>query len=209
MQAFIEELYDRAHLGAEWLVAQVGEDGSLPCADDLGIYYKCVLPLRLAGCSVEAAKVLHKIMSRFYRPDGDLRNSAEDKATGNFTANFCNLYPNGWIIQGAFLLGEFDVVRKLMAGVMNLYWDEEMGSPRSTVGTGPERYDVTSAAMALELFLLTDPPRARRPAEFLIRLLDEQPDPQNWFYSRVEKPFTLLTEPDPRSETYSAVRIGA
>lgn len=208
MQALIQELYDRGHLGARWLVSQVAEDGTLPCDGDLGSYYKCVYPLRISGYPAEAAKVLHQIMALHYRPDGDLRNSDEEKASGQYTSQFSQIYPNGWIIQGAFLLGEYDVVRKLMAGVIDRYYDEELGTFRATALPRTEVFDVNSAAMAVELFLLLDVSRARRAADFLLRLLDNQPDPAHFFYGRVVKPFTYLTEPDPRSETYSAVKIG-
>jgi hypothetical protein len=77
-----------------------------------------------------------------------------------------------------------------MQGPLDNYYDEEMGTFCSTYRPRSEQYDVNSAAMALELFLLTDLEKARRAADFLIRLLEGQPDPDQWFYGRVVKPFT-------------------
>ncbi len=208
IDAYASELLRRGRLAAGWMAGQVDENGALPCKGDLGAYYKCVYPLRMAGYSLQASRMLECIMHLHYRNDGDLRNSDEQKASGNYTSHFSQVYPNGWIIQGAFLLGRFDIVRKLLKGVMDNYYDEEMGTFRSSCRPRVEQFDVNSAATALEVFLLTDIEKAKRAADFLLRLLYNQPDPENWFYSRVRKPFTYITTPDPRSATYSAIRIG-
>jgi hypothetical protein len=51
--------------------------------------------------------------------------------------------------------------------------------------------------------------KARRAADFLVQFIELQPDPTRWFYSRVTRSFDYMTDPDPRSPTYSAIEIGA
>ena len=130
MKSAVEELKRRGRIGASWLAGQVAPDGTIPAAgDDLGCYYKCVLPLRLAGYPAEAARVLDKIMQLHYTADGDLRNSAERKTSGTYTSVFCQVYPNGWITLGAHSLGRFDVVRLLMDGIMKPWFQSAVGIP--------------------------------------------------------------------------------
>ena len=208
MKAYITELVRRARLAVSWLVEQVDDDGYLiPAEGDIGCYYKCVYALRLTGYSVEAAKVLGRIMELHYTDTGDLRNSPERKSSGTYTSYFCQVYPNMWITLGAHLLGRYDVVRMLMTGIMNNYYDEELGTFRSSCRPRLEQFDVNSGAAAVELFVLTDIEKAKRAGDFLIRHIENQPDPQKWYYTRLEKPWTYLTTPDPRSAPYSAMEL--
>ena len=54
-----------------------------------------------------------------------------------------------------------------MQGALANYYDEEMGTFRSACQPRSEEFDVNSAAMALELFILTDLARAQRAGDFL------------------------------------------
>jgi len=189
-------------------VQQVDDDGYLiPAGSDLGCYYKSVYALRLTGYSVEAAKVLDRIMKLHYTDTGDLRNSPGSKSAGTYTSHFCQVYPNMWIALGAHLLGRHDVVRMLMNGIMNNYYDEELGTFRSSCLPPVEQFDINSGAAAVEVFVLTDIEKAKRAGNFLIQHIENQPDPENWYYIRLEKPWTYLTTPDPRSAAYSAIEI--
>ncbi len=208
MRSYIDEVSARGKKAAAWLSSQVDARGSLPCDDDLGCYYKCVTPLRLAGYSTEASLLLGRVLRLFLRADGDLSNPGDRKTSGTYTSFFCQCYPNGWIAQGAFLLGRFDAFRLLMDGLLRNYYDPGTGSFRSSHAPETDVVDVNSTATALELFLLCDMPKARRAADLLCRFVEEQPDPARWFYTRIRPPFVYVTQPDPRSETYSAIRIG-
>lgn len=206
MKSTIDELMRRGKVGASWLANQVSPDGAIPAAgDDLGCYYKCVLPLRLSGHPAEASRVLDRIMRRYYTADGDLRNSVERKTSGTYTSVFCQVYPNGWITLGAQALGQFDVVRRLTNGMMNGYYDEEMGTFRSGCRPKLDHFDVNSGAMAVELFALTDMAKARRAADFLIRHIAGQPEPDRFYHGRVVKPFDYITEFDAKNPAYGSI----
>ena len=206
MSGLIEDVRGRGARAAAWLAAQVDTRGALRSEDDLGCYYKCVTPLRLAGYSVEASLLLERVLKLFLREDGDLANPGTRRTSGTYTSYFCQCYPTGWIAQGAFLLGRYDAFRLLMDGLGRCFWDDTVGSFRSA--RGEQLFDVTSAAMAVELFLLCDATRARRAADLLCRFVEGQPDPRTWFYTRMRPPFELVREPDPRSAAYSAIQIG-
>jgi hypothetical protein len=208
MKIYADELYRRGQLSAKWVSEQVDENGYLPCGGDLGCYYKCVYPLRSAGYTHKASLLLDRIMDLHFTKTGDLRNSDSEKTKGSYTSWFSQVYPNGWVILGAWLLGRFDVVRMLMEGVIRNFYDPEMGTFRSCAMPKEDIFDVNSAAIAVELFLLYDLEKAKRAAAFLIDHMSRQPDIENRYYSKIMKPFVYITGPDARNDTYSFIKKG-
>jgi len=195
-------------LSAKWVADQVGDDGTiLACDGDLGNYYKCVYPLRLAGYTHKASLTLKKIMSLHYTKEGDLHNPSGDKTSGSYTSKYCQVYPNGWVFLGAYMTGQYDIAGKLMKGILDLYYDDELGTIRSVCNPRTDLFDINSAAMAVEMFCLTDMDKAKRAADFIIRHIDNQPDPKNLYYSIIKKPFEYLTGPEFENATYSVVDL--
>lgn len=208
IRAYVAELAQRGTKAAEWVANNLDGEGNVP-GKSLGNAYKCVYPLRITGYPAQASKLLDCIIRRYLTENGDLRDSKESKTNGTYTSYFCQVYPNGWIALGAFWLNCFDAFRTLMQGLMNNYYNEEMGSFRSACDPLTDEYDVTSAAMAAELFLLTDMEKAKRAGDFLIRHLENQPDLNKVYYARVDASFNYIKEPNRKSEVYSHVKIGA
>ena len=208
IQTYITELTQKGVKAAEWVANHVDRQGNVP-GGSLGNAYKCVFPLRGTGYPVQASMVLNCILKRFLTENGDLRDGKESKTNGTYTSYFCQVYPNGWIALGAFWLNRFDAFRTLMQGLMNNYYNKDMGSFRSACNPFTDEYDVTSAAMAVELFILTDMEKAKRAGDFLIRHIENQPDLSHFYYSRVDASFNYIKQPNPRSEMYSHVKIGA
>jgi hypothetical protein len=208
IRAYAAELTQRGMIAAEWVANNVDGEGNVP-GGSLGNAYKFVFPLRITGYPVQASKVLNCIMKGYLTETCDLRDSKESKTNGTYTSYFCQAYPNGWIALGAFWLNRFDAFRTLMQGLMTNYYNEEIGSFRSACDPFTDEYDVTSAAMAGELFLLTDMEKAKRAGDFLIRHIENQPDLNKVYYARVDASFNYIKEPNPKSEMYSHVKIGA
>jgi hypothetical protein len=208
MKSYAGELYRRGQLSAKWVSEQVDENGFLPCGGDLGCYYKCVYPLRSAGYTHKASLLLSRILALHLTETGDLRNSDSEKTKGSYTSWFSQVYPNGWVILGAWLLGRFDAVKLLMDGVILNFYDPEMGTFRSCAKPREDIYDVNSAAMAVELFMLFDLEKAEKAARFLTDHIAGQPDIQNRYYGKIKKPFIYLTGDDARNDTYSFIKKG-
>jgi hypothetical protein len=209
LNALTNELVEKAQLSLKWMKSQIAEDGTLAfCENDLGCYYKCVYPLRIGGYPELASSVLNKILELHATEDGDLRNSPERRTSGTYTSKYCQIYPNGWIILGAYFQGRFDVFRHLMDGAVKNLYDPQMGTFYASAFPKNELYDVNSAAMATELFALCDIPKARKAADFLIRHIESQPDPDQWYYSVVDKQFRYVTDLKPNELFYTAVKKG-
>ena len=209
MHQYTEKLIERGKLTAAWLLSQLDDDGSIKCTDDLGAYYKCVYPLRCSGNAYAASLVLKQIMKRFCTESNDLRYSKEKKTNEPYTSRFSQSYPNGWVILGAELLGQRDLVKKLNMGLLTNYYDEEIGSIRTSAVPKQDIFDSNSAATGVLCLMYTDIDKAKRAADFLIRIMKNQPDPLHRFYINIEKPFQYVMQPDSKYPHFTFVEFGA
>ncbi len=191
------ETYRRAALkGTAWLVGQLRDDGSYgPEVRDLASYYKSPWALLAAGRNDLAYRVLGHVQQRFLRPDGDLTTAPGVKSEDPPLAEYYP-YMNAWIAIGAQKLGRFDVVRPVYRFVRS-FFHERLGGfvIHAPYGRGD---DVTGAFITSHLGLAAlycgDPDRARRAGDFLLRLLDNQPDLDHGFYLRVDADGELITD---------------
>lgn len=203
MEKYIKILEERARLSVNWILHDLRADGSLP-VDDLGCYYKPIFPLRSAGYTAEASTLLRHTMRMFYREDGDLRDADGRKGSGTYANNCCQVYPNGWVALGAMLLGQFDIYKMLCDGIINLYFDEEIGAIRTMCyPEKSEEYDVVSAALCAEVLALYDLPRAERLCRFLLKMLDQHDE--TYFFSVAVKPFAVKAVADQKKNPYGWV----
>ena len=190
MERYIKVLEERGLLSANWVLHELLEDGSLPVNGDIGCYYKPIAPLSQAGYGAEASKLLKHVMELFYKEDGDLRDADGRKGSGTYSNNCCQVYPNGWFALGAVALGQYDIYKKICDGIINNYFDEEMGAIRTKCfPEKSEEYDVVSASLCAETFILYDLPLAEILCDFLIKMLDQ--DDKNYFFSVATKPFKI------------------
>ena len=208
MFQYTEELTRRAQLIAKWMLGHIREDGSLDCSDNLGTYYKLVYPLRSTGYTAQASKVLTYTLKRFMTPSGDFRTNTQRKASEAYNSRFCQTYAQGWITLGAELLGRRDTVCLLHDALIRNYFDEELGAIRAAIDPELNWFDSNSAAAGILSLLLTDLPRAERLADFLIRLMDLQPDPEHYFYHNVTADLKPVATPDPKYPHMSFITNG-
>ena len=196
MREYTKKMMEAARKAAVWLDEQYDENGTNLRTSSLGGYYKCVYPLRCAGNSYKASLVLKKTMELFYTDTGDLRNSADQKTKEPYTSRYSQTYTNAWVVLGAELLGQRDIVMKLNQGMIDNYYDDIVGSYRTCAKPKTQLFDAVSGASAVLSLMITDMERAEKAAEFLIKLLDAQPDPDNYFYNVVDKDFVYQTGHD-------------
>lgn len=195
MNTIISELIHHGEISAKWLVMQVLPDGSLHNDnDDLGMYYKCIYPLRVAGYPHLASRMCDVVLEKFICQNADLHNKSGSKTSGKYTSEYCQIYPVGWVALGAFMTNRYEVFSRIMSGVDVLYFNDEVGSIRTKADTPNTLFDSNSAAMAIELYSLCDIKKAIQAAGFLEKLLLAQPDPENYFYSRMDNNGNVSTD---------------
>ena len=115
--------------GARWLASHQREDGRFGDEEDINGYYKCAYSLRVAGEPAASGRCLDRIVSRYMTSDGDFMNDTADpghRTVGNYTARFCQIYPNFWILRAACVLNRFDVADKVFSFLLTCQ-DEASG----------------------------------------------------------------------------------
>lgn len=161
------------------------ETGAYPDTDDLGCYYKSVYPLRIAGESVASARMMQYIVERFMQPNGDLINSLTQRTSGSYTPNYCQLYPNMWIVRGANALRWYDVQKKLVDFIFN-YRDPDTGGFYATVNPSTDVIDSNATGVGVMISIHAGRlDAARQTCDLLLRMIDQQPDPDRMYFRYV------------------------
>ena len=186
-------LFERGRLAAAWLAGRQTASGTYrgltepdasgiyPDTEDLCCYYKGPQGLAANGEMLAAARALLHSVERFMTPEGDFRTSPEKRAAGNYAVNYCNLYPNFWLLWGATSLGLTSIAGKILDFMLTCI-DSQTGGFRSLVGMQSAVVDSNStAAGVLGCIMGGRATEAEAAGDFLCRTIDEQPDPASYY----------------------------
>jgi len=211
--------------GLSWLRQHEADVASI---DDLSAHYKAPYLYAAVGDPVRAGHYASLMQRRYQQPDGDFCTDRARKGWDHLPCSPANryVYSNGWIITGLRKLGFYGAAARGLAFVRRLQ-SPELGGFFShydpATGQIDRRSLDTSSTSAAGLALLAcgHLEEATRAAEFILRLLDAQPEPDRYFYCswdaaeglvtgvwgdedpnaiRGRKQFCLSTETDPRTE---------
>lgn len=191
----VEHMIEFAQRGTNWLVSITDEKGRMGEQESINAYYKCPYPLRIMGHQATAAQVLSYVVSHFMSKEGDFYESPEKRTSGTYTRFYCNHYPNEWFLRASYACNFFGLASKIQQFLMTSF-DEELGAFRSEANNTSPIVDVFSTAMGGFCCMFTgmiEP--AERAGQFLIRLLNDQPDATK-YYLRWLPGKGFLTEPD-------------
>jgi len=179
--------------GAAWLRAhqapagnyigreEPNEQGLYPDVDDVAAYYKSVYPLRIAGESDASARMLKHLVDRFMLPNGDLVNSPTERTSGSYTPNFCQLYPNMWIVRGANALRWYDLQEKLVNFIFQ--HRDPSGGFYATVDPPTKVIDTNATGVGVMISIHAGRyEAARQTCDLLVQMLAEQPDPERLYF---------------------------
>jgi len=158
-------------------------------------FWAAVGDARMAG--------LHRkiICERFLRDDGDFRMADDVKGFTQFACTTVNqyIYPNGWITVGMQKSGAYDVVAKALEFILR-FEDPNHGGFYYAFDPKTRRIDkslmdsssTSSAGMAL--LMAGRLAEARRAGDFILRLLELQPQPDKFFFSCMRPDGSLHTD---------------
>lgn len=188
-----EQLAEKGKLAASWLASMQSERGTYrgltePDADglyadveDICCYYKGPQGLAANGQALAATRGLRYVVNRFMTPEGDFRTSVEKRAAGSYTVKYCNLYPAFWLLGATVDLRAYSIARKIFRFMLTCS-DERTGGFRSLVGNQSPIVDSNSTAAGLLSCIMGGATeRAVGAGDFLIRMIDEQPDPDKYY----------------------------
>lgn len=145
-------------------------------------------------CSVGDARMagVHRrlIAERFLRSDGDFRTAEDFKGFREFPCTAPNqyVYPNGWIVTGMQRLGAYDIAGRGLEFILR-FQDPERGGFYFTFDAGSKEIDrslmdsSSTSSAGLACLACGRREEARRAGEFLLRLLELQPEPGRYFFS--------------------------
>ncbi len=160
-------------------------DGSLGKeAASLDCYYKNIASLALIGRSEEAMLVADFIQKRYAKDDGDF--------TGRSNPWFEEYpaYTNHWIAYGAHLIGRYDLSYRAMPHIL-----KKQGPTGGFSAAEGRPYDILSTASAAHICLVTGfLEQARWAGDFMVRLLENQPHPEERFYVRADEEARSITK---------------
>ncbi len=182
----------------EWLRSQ---DPQIEAMADLASHYKAPYLYSVVGDRVRARKYADLIGTRYLQPDGDFRTHPDAKGWGHLPCSPANryIYSNGWLIAGFQKMGCYGLAQRGLAFIRRFQ------SPQS--GGFYSRFDVASGAVVpafldssstssggLALLACGRVEEAVRAGDFVLDLLDAQPQPERFYFSSWETGKGLMTD---------------
>lgn len=200
-----EDLANAAKKTLDFFIKNLQENGAYkaPYDDqilkDISAYYKSVLMFILADEHKKAIDILKFISEHFMRKDGDfLSDKKENLKSANGAYEEFWAYTNGWIVRAANLLGNKEVADKGYGFLQNNFYNFREGYfYTNKPGTNNGVSDVlTNAHLGLINLEHGEKEIAKKAGDYLIKMLEMQPDLDKGFYLRSQYG-SLMEKQDP------------
>ena len=184
--------------GLDWLVAQ---DAKINEIKDFAAHYKAAYLYAVTGMPERSRKYAELLATSYLRKDGDLRMSDDVKGWQHMPASPHNryIYGNGWAVAGLQKIGAYGVVAKALPFL------EKFQDPLS--GGFYSRYDIkqkkidrsrtdTSSTCSGTLALLACGKfeQAVKGADYLVRMMEDQPQRDRFFFTTLVKESGIFTD---------------
>lgn len=177
----------------DWLVRMQRLDGSFgDPVKDIVAYYKAPFALKTTGRIMEANRALEYIKSRLMKQNGDFGGN-EGKSLNEYMIEY-PVYPNGWIILAAEMLGRLDISLNGLRYALSFYNPDCGGfCTKEPYGSGDNTVDViTTAHLGLVSLYFNHFEKAKTAGDLLATFLDLQPN-RNAFLLRMDCSQRLIT----------------
>ena len=170
-------------------------------ARDIQVHYKAPYFWACIGDMEKAGIYCDLIEKKYLRKDGDFRTEDDFKGFSEFPCTVLNqyIYPNGWIVSGMQRLGRLDIARKGIEFILRFQDPKYGGFYYSFDATNKvinkklmDSSSTSSAGMACLMCGYME--NAILAGQFIISLIDKQPDFEKCFYSCMKNDGTLFTE---------------
>ncbi|MCW5977402.1 MAG: hypothetical protein KIT09_04960 [Bryobacteraceae bacterium] len=197
--AFAVERYSQAISRAlRWLHENEGRSASMP---DLCSHYKAPYLYAAAGDPARSRRYADRIRARYLQADGDFRTAPDAKGWFHLPCSPANryIYSNGWLVAGLEKMGAYGMAGRGLEFIRR-FQSPELGGFRSrfdpATGVVDESMLDSSSTSSAGLALLAcgQVAEARRAGDFLLRLLDAQPQPERFYFSSWKSGQGLMTD---------------
>lgn len=168
---------------------------------DIQGHYKALYFALSVGDMEKAAKFREIICNRFLRSDGDFRMEENCKGFKLFPCLPPNryIYPNGWIVVGLQRLGLYGFAKQGLDFMLR-FQDDLTGGFFHSFDPVKKEVDKSSvccscsSSAGLACLACGRIENAKRAGDFLLRLLELQPEPKKYFFSCMNPDGTLHTD---------------
>lgn len=186
----VRRFSEAAGRGIAWIAANQRADGSF-CdpKDGVGSYYKIPYALAFAGHQREALRLLEWIAKHHFTAEGDFR--APERKARKPTHDAWPVYSNAWLIQGAHLVGRWDI--SLRGAEFVLRYQIPAGGFYALDGETHYLEPVCTSWGGLALLTTGHIEAACRAGDLLVSLVEAQPNPER-FYFRMNTEGDLITD---------------
>ena len=180
--------------GLGYLIGIQGEDGSFGKEEEgVDAYYKIPYLFAITGHNEKGLKLLDWIEKYHLTDNGDFRSQSR-KGMSEFHSYYYT-YANCWPVKGAQKLGRFDISFKGVKFLLK-HQDKKLGGFRGRLFSDPDpTLEVHSTAWCGLALLYTgyvEP--AVKGGDFLIKMLDEQPEIEDYLYVNYHPEEGIITE---------------
>lgn len=190
--------------GTEWLCLLQKEDGSYGTdVTALEAYYKSPLAFAEAGKMIEGHKVLDWIIENHLTSEGHFHETLVDPSF----QRYCDLYQDFWIIWGAYRLGRLDIAQRTLDFTLH-FFDRSSGGFQSIITVDPPSAprEVRSTALGgLVNLIAGNIEVAKAAGDFLVEMLDLQPDLSRGFFLVRDASESVVTDFPPEKERFFVV----
>ena len=205
--SFSQTVLESALRGGAWLAERVDADGTIsaggPGVGHAGIrtMYKAVAALTVTGQLTAAQRLADWLKCRAERTPGTFEHPASDAAAAQSN------YTDSWILLGMQRLGRFDVAAPAAIDRIVAAQAPVGGFSRMPGNTAVSLLDACSTALAgMVLVGGGRMKEALKTGEFLIALLDSQPDVERYFYfSAHPQSGAPITESEPNQSILTRI----
>ena len=186
LPAKLEGYREAARRGVDWLLTRQNPDGSFIREDlQADVYHKGTYALSIAGCSLEAQRLVNWIRAQGLEDDGRPKHFDQGLA----------LYKTSWIFQGAHRLGRFDVSYPVMAYILRC---QASGGGFFQVAEGNEYVESLCTAWAgVSCLYAGELAAAQRCAAHLTHQIRQQPTTGRFYYRTDADGQLLCAEDNP------------
>jgi hypothetical protein len=196
--ALIERTERSIRKGLDWLVAN---DAGINKVKDFSAHYKAPYLYAVTGLRERGRKYADLLSAEYLREDGDFRMAEKVKGWEHLPSSPANryIYGNGWTVAGLQKLGAYRAVQKGL-DFLTAFQDPDLGGFYSRYDLERKTIDRTSldtsstCSAALALMACGQFERAVRAGEFLLRMIESQPEKKRFFFTTWEKGTGVLVD---------------
>lgn len=186
--------------GIDWLRFVQRENDNHADVKALEALYKVPMSFASVGMITEGQHLLHYIVDNYLTNDGHF----QEEIVKLYSHRYCDLYQDLWLAWGAYKLNEFNVAQKCMAFVLRFFSEANGGFFSRIAAESPNTtYELRSTALGGIVNLdMKNVCIAEKTGDFVIKILDLQPDISKGFYLAQDIKGNLITNFDVKDERY-------